>query len=960
MCRQILIVVIFVLLHDVSDAQTRLWTDATGKFQIEAELVTTRGGKVVLEKPDGKLVVVPIAKLSDEDREFLDQRNKPVEVSPTESVDMEQSPSNPEVKKPRTVAVKQTDSSITVQTKEVLKTACYRCHGQDGTSEGGFNFVLNLDKLGKTFAEPGEDSLLMERIKADDDSVMPPVGEEPRLSDSNIALLQSWIDAGAPAVEKREREFVSNDRVVEMILADITSKPERSQRFMRYFTLTHLYNAGVSDDELQTYRNAFKKLINSLSWNTDLVIPQAVDDAKTIFGLDMRDLHWHDENWKAIESANPYFLNLATATSDSCVEKTQTSMPFVRIDWFVFAASKPPLYHDMLSLPQSDVELERLLRVNVEANISQEKVIRAGFNRSGVSQNNRLIEWHKSPYGSYWKSYDFGGNLGHQNLFQYPMGPNYGSESFKQDGGEIIFSLPNGLQGYFLVDERGQRIDQGPTNIVSDPKRLDRTVTNGVSCMSCHYSGIIPKKDEVGFAVRSNPSAFEDADDILALYRDPVELDRKMNQDVEKFSDVLLRLGISNLSRSGESISAMALRFQQDIDLGHVASEFGLLPADFLERLKGASQVARVFSSLRIAGGTIKRDVFKDMFGEACRDLEITKSNERSQKATRSRSSSRNRNVVDSRGGKTRKVDLHAGSVKRVAFFDDMGWGFSAVAIDPSGNFLVAGGVSAELTGFSVKHESLLSKLSLRDLMGSISAIEYSADGSQLFVAGYKGAVQVYSVNKRGQIKPSSRFVGHSEEVGCIAISNDGKYALTGSQEEKVRYWEVESGKELHVLTGFKGKIKAVDISADGRRIRATDGALLIDYDVNKQETIHQRPLTRSWSSGQAAAFSPDGKFIAVGDSYDIRVWDLETGREFPKLDGNEIQWSIVFSPDSSYLLSGGRGKINVWDPVAGKRIVIQEVDGGYVQGLGVSHDGKTFSHAATTGNPLSVFQFTE
>jgi len=60
-------------------------------------------------------------------------------------------------------------------------------------------------------------------------------------------------------------------------------------------------------------------------------------------------------------------------------------MPYVRIDWFVFAASRPPLYHSVLAVPASDRELEQMLRVNVAANIEQEQEIRAAFNRSGVS-----------------------------------------------------------------------------------------------------------------------------------------------------------------------------------------------------------------------------------------------------------------------------------------------------------------------------------------------------------------------------------------------------------------------------------------------------------------------------------------------------------------------------------------------------------------------------------------------
>ena len=40
------------------------------------------------------------------------------------------------------------------RTSEIFKKACYRCHGEDGSSEGGFNFVVNLEKLSRTLAKP--------------------------------------------------------------------------------------------------------------------------------------------------------------------------------------------------------------------------------------------------------------------------------------------------------------------------------------------------------------------------------------------------------------------------------------------------------------------------------------------------------------------------------------------------------------------------------------------------------------------------------------------------------------------------------------------------------------------------------------------------------------------------------------------------------------------------------------
>ena len=65
------------------------------------------------------------------------------------------------------------------------------------------------------------------------------------------------------------------------------------------------------------------------------------------------------------------------------------------VDWFIATASLPPLYHDILDLPETDRELEERLEVNVVENIRNapgKRVWRAGFNDSGVSNHNRVVE----------------------------------------------------------------------------------------------------------------------------------------------------------------------------------------------------------------------------------------------------------------------------------------------------------------------------------------------------------------------------------------------------------------------------------------------------------------------------------------------------------------------------------------------------------------------------------------
>src|SRR5262249_22880346 len=211
--------------------------------------------------------------------------------------------------------------------------------------------------------------------------------------------------------------------MVGLIHDDLQRVPERDRRFTRYFTLTHLANAGLSEDELQSFRHGLAKLVNSLSWGRRIVVPQAIDPARTVFQIDLRDYQWNEKVWDEVLARNPYGLTVSGDTARACAEVTRCALPWVRGDWFVAAASRPPLYHDVLQLPATQRELERLLRVDTAEDIRLERVARAAFNGSGVSRNNRLIERHESGGGVYWQRYDFSSNARRPNLLAHPLRP---------------------------------------------------------------------------------------------------------------------------------------------------------------------------------------------------------------------------------------------------------------------------------------------------------------------------------------------------------------------------------------------------------------------------------------------------------------------------------------------------------------------------------------------------------
>ena len=407
------------------------------------------------------------------------------------------------------------------------------------------------------------------------------------------------------------------------IHTDLLALNERDRRFTRYFTITHLYNARVSEDELQTYRNGLAKLTNSLSWGRKIVRPQPIDPARTIFRIDLRDFKWSEKVWDAIIAANPYGVIYNTVTAIQCYAATGSKVPFVRADWFVAAASHPPLYHQVLEMPATDLELEKQLKVDVNENIESERVVRAGFNGSGVSRNNRMIERHESSYGAYWKSYDFGSNAGQKNLFAFPLRPGKGSSVFNHDGGEIIFNLPNGLQAYMLVDNKGHRLDKGPATIVSDPKRPDRAVENGISCMSCHVKGMIEKSDQIRDHVEKNLAGFakREAGTILALYPAKDRLAALITDDAARFQKAVEESG--GKAGTTEPIVALTLRFEAELDLPLAAAELGLKAEEFKRKVDHSEKLSRTIGSLTVEGGTVKRDVLEASLGTIVSELEL-------------------------------------------------------------------------------------------------------------------------------------------------------------------------------------------------------------------------------------------------------------------------------------------------------------------------------------------------
>jgi mono/diheme cytochrome c family protein len=488
---------------------------------------------------------------------------------------------------------------LAAEARAVLEKYCHRCHGRDGSREGGFGYVLDRARLIEhKKVVPGDParSRLLRRVAEGD---MPPDGEQPRPTGDEVALLKRWVEAGAPdvggAATARERVPTADTR--HAIRADLDGLAGIDRHFTRYLTLAHLRAAGAGPSDLDLARQGVSKLLNSLSWTRRVVPTTAIDPAGAVLRIDLRDYGWDERSWDRLVAVYPY-------------GQDGDNLAPLRADWLAATASRPPLYHDLLRLPESDGELEARLGIDVAEDIRTGRAARAGFNGSGVSRNNRLIERHDALHGAYWKSYDFASNVDRRNLFGHPLGPGAGLNSFRHDGGEIIFTLPNGLQGYMLVDGRGRRIDKGPTAIVSDPRRPDRAVENGLSCLSCHARGVIDKRDQVREHVAVGRGAFgrDERAAVLALYPPRERFLAGLERDARRFRAALEAAGVA--ADGPEPVSALALLYEGELGRDRAAAELGVSPEALLRGLDAAPGLARLLGPLRQPGGTVQREAF--------------------------------------------------------------------------------------------------------------------------------------------------------------------------------------------------------------------------------------------------------------------------------------------------------------------------------------------------------------
>jgi len=526
-----------------------------------------------------------------------------------------------EVKTP--VAVKNADQvpepaapapDLQAQALAILDKSCVSCHSATNI-QGNFGSLDNVDAMlasGRYLvAGSPEKSLVYTKLAPVGN--MPPSGA---LKPEDAATIKQWIAGLKPVVVVP----LKDTQVLDLIQKDLqASVPVADQDQVRYFSFHIPNNVGTNDAAMESMRKAFFKVVNSLSRSPALVKPVAVDAKKLIYRVKLNEMGIPVQVFEDVMNdfypfGQQFVNNVADNTAQQAAQNDAalrtaigSANYLVRADWFIATATMPLPYERLLQLGVDQAALDTQLGVDITGNLAANRALRSGFKNSGVSTQNRVIERHSQSNGlSYWISYDFARLDAIENIFANPLGPAPASptKSFQHDGGEIIFQLPNGMLAYRLINNAGVILDKGPTSIVKQndaPSQFLSAIVNGVSCMNCHGSGLLYKKDEVRAFAQANVAAFSqvEMEKILNLYPEDKVFKEAMDKDNAFYFTALTALGID--PKTPDPVNQAFRFFNRSLSKKDVKEELGISEA-VLDSLLLNEPYRTQWTSLRTQG----------------------------------------------------------------------------------------------------------------------------------------------------------------------------------------------------------------------------------------------------------------------------------------------------------------------------------------------------------------------
>jgi len=240
------------------------------------------------------------------------------------------------------------------------------------------------------------------------------------------------------------------------------------------------------------------------------------------------------------------------------------------------------------------------------------------------------------------------------------------------------------------------------------------------------------------------------------------------------------------------------------------------------------------------------------------------------------------------------------------------------VSYSKSGNFVACGGMDNMCTLYDLHSKDsdggAKVKREMVGLEGFLSCCCFLSD-SQLITGSADDKIIQWDLETGEKIH---EFVGHQGDVMSMSLCPDGNTFVTGSVDKSAKMWDIRDGKCKQTFWGHESDVNSVYFHGSGFYFGTGSDdktARLFDIRADQQLACFRPPNPSSGFT--SCVLSPSGRLILCGsDDFSIHIWDTLKERHNGTLQGHENRITTIDIPDNGIVLASGSwdNAVRIWN----------------------------------------------
>lgn len=290
-------------------------------------------------------------------------------------------------------------------------------------------------------------------------------------------------------------------------------------------------------------------------------------------------------------------------------------------------------------------------------------------------------------------------------------------------------------------------------------------------------------------------------------------------------------------------------------------------------------------------------------------------------------------------------------SVKELPWGTRMGRrGFLGTSVTASA--LLALGAGSELLSSSVRGQVAEGAFEFVPAHSDgVSALTVTPDGRYLISGSNDNLIKIWSLRESKLVRT---LRGHSDSILALALSADGSLLASGSRDKTVRLWKIPDGRLRATVEGHSQPVRAVAVSSLGEIVFSSEG-----FRVRTWSVRDGGPLDRINTPSEVTTLAMAGPgLLAVGlRNHLIQLWSWPGAELLRELAGHRaVVDGLSATAESDLLISRAGDGVRVWSLPDGRPL---SALGGEDPGYGPLGVGSGFL-AATRGNGVVLRSFSQ